>query len=125
EVLDAQSGQARRVSTLSGGESFQASLSLAMGLSDVVQSHAGGYHLVSIFVDEGIGALDPEAVDLVVRKRGRLQHGGRLVEIISHVPELKQQIDVRLDVIAQKRGSTARFAIPGTGSLPELVAAAD
>jgi exonuclease SbcC len=124
DVLDAHSGQARRVSTLSGGESFLASLSLALGLSDVVQSCAGGYHLESIFVDEGFGALDPEALDLALSTLRSLQHGGRLVGIISHVPELKQQIDVRLDVIAQKRGSTAHFTVPGNGSLLEPVTTA-
>ena len=125
EVLDAHTGHARRVSTLSGGESFLASLSLALGLSDVVQSYAGGYHLESIFVDEGFGALDPEALDLALSTLRSLQHGGRLVGIISHVPELKQQIDVRLDVIAQKRGSTARFTVPGGGPLPEPLPVAD
>ena len=116
EVFDAHTGQARRVSTLSGGESFLASLSLALGLSDVVQSCAGGYHLESIFVDEGFGALDPEALELALTTLRDLQQGGRLVGIISHVPELRHQIDVRLDVIPQKRGSTAHFVVPGLGA---------
>ena len=119
EVFDAHTGQARRVSTLSGGESFLASLSLALGLSDVVQSCAGGYHLESIFVDEGFGALDPEALELALATLRDLQQGGRLVGIISHVPELRHQIDVRLDVIPCKRGSTARFVVPGVDSSVE------
>jgi exonuclease SbcC len=119
EVFDAHTGQARRVSTLSGGESFLASLSLALGLSDVVQSCAGGYHLESIFVDEGFGALDPESLELALATLRDLQQGGRLVGIISHVPELRHQIDVRLDVIPCKRGSTAHFVVPGLGSSVE------
>jgi exonuclease SbcC len=90
-----------------------------------VQSYAGGYHLESIFVDEGFGALDPEALDLALSTLRNLQHGGRLVGIISHVPELKQQIDVRLDVVTQKRGSTAKFTVPGNGSISEPVTVSD
>jgi exonuclease SbcC len=116
EVFDSHTGQARRVSTLSGGESFLASLALALGLSDTVQSHTGGYHLESIFIDEGFGTLDPDALELAMATLRDLQQGGRLVGIISHVPELRHQIDVRLDVTPLKRGSTARFVVAGTGS---------
>ncbi len=111
EVEDAYTGTARPVSTLSGGESFLASLSLALGLADVVQAYAGGIHLDTIFVDEGFGSLDPEALDLAFRALVDLQRSGRLVGIISHVPELRERIDTRLEITADRRGSKARFMI--------------
>jgi DNA repair protein SbcC/Rad50 len=112
EVYDSYTGTTRAVSTLSGGESFLASLSLALGLADVVQAYAGGVHLDTLFVDEGFGSLDPEALDLAFRALVDLQRAGRLVGIISHVPELKERIDVRLEVISTQRGSVTRFIIP-------------
>lgn len=111
EVLDAYSGRERPVSTLSGGESFLASLSLALGLADVVQSYAGGIRLDTIFVDEGFGSLDPESLDLAFRALVDLQRGGRLVGIISHVPDLRERIDARLEVMPDRRGSKARFVV--------------
>jgi exonuclease SbcC len=111
EVYDTYTGTTRAVSTLSGGESFLASLALALGLADVVQAYAGGIRLDTIFVDEGFGSLDPEALDLAFRALVDLQQGGRLVGIISHVPELKERIDVRLEVIPAQRGSVTRFVI--------------
>ena len=111
EVHDAHTGTARPVGTLSGGESFLASLALALGLADVVQSHAGGIRLETIFVDEGFGTLDPESLDLAVRALRDLQQGGRLVGIISHVTELRELIDARLEVLPGRRGSTARFVV--------------
>jgi len=110
EVFDAHTGVARPAATLSGGESFLASLSLALGLADVVQSHTGGIRLETMFIDEGFGTLDPEALDLAMRALEDLQAGGRLVGIISHVPELKERIGARLEVIPGRRGSSARFA---------------
>jgi exonuclease SbcC len=112
EVYDTYTGTTRPVNTLSGGESFLASLSLALGLADVVQAYAGGIHLETIFVDEGFGSLDPEALDLAFRALVDLQRGGRLVGIISHVPELKERIDVRLEVTRANRGSIATFIVP-------------
>jgi exonuclease SbcC len=112
EVYDTYTGTTRPVSTLSGGESFLASLALALGLADVVQAYAGGIHLDAVFVDEGFGSLDPEALDLAVRALIDLQRGGRLVGIISHVPDLKERIDARLEVIPGRHGSTARFVVP-------------
>lgn len=109
EVFDAYTGTNRPVATLSGGESFLASLALALGLADVVQSYAGGIQLDTIFVDEGFGSLDPEALDLAYRALVDLQKSGRLVGIISHVPELKEQIPTRLEVSAARHGSSARF----------------
>jgi exonuclease SbcC len=111
EVSDQFTGTTRPVSTLSGGESFLASLALALGLSDVVQAYAGGIRLETIFVDEGFGSLDPEALDLAIRALRDLQQGGRLVGIISHVTELKEWIDARLEVLPGRRGSTARFVV--------------
>ena len=109
EVHDAYTGQTRPVCTLSGGESFLAALSLALGLADVVQSYAGGIYLDTMFIDEGFGSLDAEALDAAMHALIDLQKGGRIVGIISHVAELKERIDVRLEVSAGKSGSTARF----------------
>jgi len=111
EVVDSYTGEARPVQTLSGGETFLASLSLALGLADVVQSRAGGIHLETLFVDEGFGTLDPETLDLAVKALLDLQQGGRLVGIISHVPELKENIDARLEIVTTKRGSKAIFHV--------------
>jgi exonuclease SbcC len=111
EVHDEWTGTTRAASTLSGGESFTASLALALGLADVVQARAGGIRLDTIFVDEGFGTLDPEALDLAIRALQDLQQGGRLVGIISHVTELKEWIDARLEVSSSRRGSTARFVV--------------
>jgi exonuclease SbcC len=111
EVLDGYTGEARPVQTLSGGETFLASLSLAFGLADVVQSRSGGIHLDTLFVDEGFGTLDPETLDLAVKALRDLQQGGRLVGIISHVPELREIIDARLEIIPVDRGSRAEFHV--------------
>lgn len=111
EVFDTYTGTSRSVATLSGGETFLASLSLALGLADVVQSYAGGIHLDTIFVDEGFGALDPESLDFALRALLDLQKGGRLVGIISHVPELKERIDARLEVLPVEKGSVACFSL--------------
>lgn len=105
EVEDAYSGKARAVATLSGGESFMAALSLALGLSDVVQSYAGGIKLDTLFIDEGFGSLDTESLDLAIRTLIALQASGRTIGIISHVSELKEQMTLRLDVIGDQGGS--------------------
>lgn len=110
-VFDNYSGTARPVSSLSGGESFLASLSLALGLAEVVQSYAGGIHLDAIFIDEGFGSLDSDSLDFAIRVLIDLQQEGRLVGIISHIEELKERIDARLEVQKQERGSIARFHI--------------
>jgi DNA repair protein SbcC/Rad50 len=110
-VYDSYTGTTRPVNTLSGGESFLASLALALGLADVVQAYAGGVRLETIFVDEGFGSLDPEALDLAFQTLLDLREGNRLVGIISHVPELKERIDVRLEVTQGRHGSSARFCL--------------
>jgi len=111
EIFDAYTGYARPMATLSGGESFLASLSLALGLADVVQSYAGGIHLDTIFVDEGFGTLDAETLDMALKALIELQKGGRIVGIISHVEELKERIDARLEVTKTREGSTAKFIV--------------
>jgi len=110
-VDDAYTGTDRPVSTLSGGEGFLAALSLALGLSDVVQSYSGGTFLDALFIDEGFGSLDPEALDLAIRALTDLQAGGRLVGIISHVPELRERVPARLEVEPGPGGSSTRFEI--------------
>lgn len=108
EIFDEQTGALRPVETLSGGESFLASLSLALGLASTVRNKVGGIKLDTIFIDEGFGSLDAETLDLAISTITE-QSGGRLVGIISHVEELKNQMPVRLEVIKGKIGSTARF----------------
>lgn len=111
EITDTHTGRARAASTLSGGEGFQASLALALGLSDVVQRHAGGVRLDTVFVDEGFGSLDQEALDLALRTLEELKQGGRLVGIISHLEEIKQRIPARLEVLPGAGGSRASFRL--------------
>jgi DNA repair protein SbcC/Rad50 len=108
-VFDQYTGQERHVKTLSGGESFKAALALALGLADVVQQYAGGVSLETMFIDEGFGTLDPESLDQAIEALIDIQSSGRLVGIISHVPELKERIDARLEVTATQRGSKTEF----------------
>ncbi|MDE3838677.1 ATP-dependent dsDNA exonuclease [Bacillus methanolicus] len=108
-VFDQYTGRERHVKTLSGGESFKAALSLALGLADVVQNYAGGVSIETMFIDEGFGTLDPESLDQAIEALIDIQNSGRLVGIISHVPELKERIDARLEVIATQSGSTTEF----------------
>ena len=111
EIYDNYTASSRDVSSLSGGESFKASLSLALGLSDVVQASSGGVSLETMFVDEGFGTLDPQSLDNAIDSLLELQKGGRLVGIISHVQELKERVDAKIEVISTKEGSTANFNI--------------
>lgn len=110
EIEDNYTGVRRHVTTLSGGETFLASLSLALGLADVVQNFSGGIALDTIFVDEGFGTLDPESLDMAMQALVELRQKGRLVGIISHVPELKERIDARLEVRPTDRGSEASWS---------------
>ncbi|MDC7290437.1 AAA family ATPase [Blautia schinkii] len=102
-VIDHYNGTERSVKTLSGGESFQASLSLALGLSDEIQSYAGGIRLDTMFVDEGFGALDEEALNQAIKALGSLTEGNRMVGIISHVAELKERIEKKI-IVTKSRG---------------------
>lgn len=111
EIMDAFTGQARAVTTLSGGEIFFTSLSLALGLSDVLEAYAGGLHLDTILVDEGFGSLDPETLDGAITSLLELQKGGRLVGIISHVAELKERISAQLEIIPTGQGSRTEFHV--------------
>lgn len=111
EIYDNYTDSSRDVSSLSGGESFKASLSLALGLSDIVQSNAGGVSLDTMFVDEGFGTLDPQSLDNAIDSLLELQRGGRLVGIISHVEEIKERIDAKLEVTSTSKGSKVEFNI--------------
>ena len=106
DVIDHYNGTERSVKTLSGGESFKASLSLALGLSDEIQSSAGGIKLDTMFVDEGFGSLDDESLDQAMRALQNLTEGNRLVGIISHVTELKERIDKQIVVTKEKTGGS-------------------
>ena len=110
-VMDAFTGQSRPANTLSGGETFLASMALALGLADVIQSYAGGIHMDTIFIDEGFGTLDPDTLELAMETLVQLQSSGRLIGMISHVPELKTRIPAHLEVTRGDDGSTAKFII--------------
>ncbi|MGG3448763.1 SbcC/MukB-like Walker B domain-containing protein [Domibacillus aminovorans] len=112
-TFDQYTGASRHVKTLSGGESFKAALALALGLAEVVQNYAGGVSLETMFVDEGFGTLDPESLDQAIETLMDIQSDGRLVGIISHVPELKERIDARLEVKQSEVGSKAMFVFSG------------
>lgn len=106
DIIDHYNSTQRSVKTLSGGESFMASLSLALGLSDEIQSSAGGVRLDTMFVDEGFGSLDEEALSQAMKALMSLTEGNRLVGIISHVSELKQRIDKQIIVTKEKSGGS-------------------
>ncbi len=109
DVMDNYNGCLRDVKSLSGGESFKASLALALGLSDVVQSGSGGVRIETMFIDEGFGSLDDESRRQAIATLSKLAGGGRLVGIISHVSELKEQIDRQIVVSRGLTGSTLRI----------------
>ncbi|MCI7239995.1 MAG: SMC family ATPase [Aerococcus suis] len=109
-VYDYQIGEERSVKTLSGGESFKASLALALGLSDVIQNYSGGVHVDTLFIDEGFGTLDNESLQSAIDTLIDLQaSSGRLIGIISHVEELKNQIPTHLEITTTMSGSHAHF----------------
>lgn len=113
DVLDHYNGTRRSIHTLSGGESFQASLSLALGLSDEIQAMSGGIRMEAMFVDEGFGTLDDEALDKAVRALASLSEGNKLVGIISHVSELKERIDKKILVEKEKGGESRAYVVIG------------
>jgi exonuclease SbcC len=114
-VLDAFTGEEREVTSLSGGETFQASLALALGVADTVQAHSGGVHLDALFVDEGFGSLDPDNLQLAMDELDRLREGGRLIGVISHVAALRERIRSGIQVIASDQGSTLQV---GSTAMP-------
>ena len=105
EVLDHYTGRKRSVKTLSGGESFKAALSLALGLSEMIQNFAGGIEVEVLFVDEGFGSLDEESLNQAIQCLLELANGNRLIGIISHVPELKERINKKVEIIKKQNGS--------------------
>ena len=111
EVLDHYTGKARSVRSLSGGEAFKASLCLALGLSDVIQAHAGGVRIDAMFIDEGFGSLDDRSREQAVEVLQKLSYGDRLVGIISHVSELKETIDKKIIVKKGSAGSTVEWKL--------------
>ena len=106
DIIDHYNGSERNVKTLSGGEAFKASLSLALGLSDEIQSSVGGIRLDTMFVDEGFGSLDEESLEQAMKALSGLTEGNRLVGIISHVPELKTRIDKQIVVTKKPVGGS-------------------
>lgn len=110
EVYDVHTSTTRDVKSLSGGESFKASLSLALGLADVVQAYSGGIQLDTMFIDEGFGSLDPESLDNAIECLISLQDDGRLVGIISHVEELKTRIESKIIIESSNQGSNITFS---------------
>ena len=104
EVLDAHTGRLRSPQSLSGGETFLASLALALGLAEVVTGRAGGLRLDTLFVDEGFGSLDPETLELAMRTLDELRAGGRTVGVISHVEAMKEQLPAQVVVEATPEG---------------------
>lgn len=110
EVVDQWTGQRRDTATLSGGESFMASLALALGLADVVQQESGGVDIETLFVDEGFGSLDEQALEQVMDALEGLRDGGRVVGLVSHVGEMKQRIGTQLQVVKGRNGSTLHIS---------------
>ena len=109
EVFDQHTGKQRSIKTLSGGEGFQTSLCLALGMADVVQAHAGGVQLDTLFIDEGFGTLDEITLEQAISTLKALQQSNRVLGIISHVNQLKEEIHAKLEITSTPNGSFARF----------------
>ncbi len=109
EILDFSTGKRRPSASLSGGEAFYTSLALALGLSDVVQSHAGGVGLEALFIDEGFGSLDDDMLDNALAVLNGLSQGDRLVGLISHVDKLSASIPRKIEVRNGPQGSSLRI----------------
>ena len=110
DVKDAYTGKIRSVNTLSGGEAFKASLSMALGLSDVIKNYAGGIQLDSMFIDEGFGALDAESLERAIEILADLSNGNCMIGIISHVSQLKDRIDKKIEVCKSTSGSSIKIS---------------
>ena len=113
QILDSWTGVRRDTQTLSGGESFMASLSLALGLADVIQHQSGGIDIETLFVDEGFGSLDAETLEQVMDALEALRSGGRVIGVVSHVADMKQRITTRLNVHKGRNGSTVSMEVGG------------
>ncbi len=111
DVLDGYTGKTRSVNTLSGGESFKASLSMALGLADVIKKYSGGIYIDTMFIDEGFGTLDSASLDKAVEILDSLTEGNKLIAVISHVDELKNRIDKQIVVNSSSKGSTVKILI--------------
>ncbi|MGP3983014.1 AAA family ATPase [Streptomyces sp. KR80] len=116
QVVDAWTGSERDTATLSGGETFFASLSLALGLADVVTDEAGGTRLDTLFIDEGFGSLDEQTLDDVLDVLDALRERDRTVGIVSHIADLRQRIPAQLEVVKERSGSSVRHRAPRTGT---------
>ncbi|MEU2431921.1 AAA family ATPase [Streptomyces sp. NPDC007861] len=114
-VVDAWTGRERDTATLSGGETFFASLALALGLADVVTDEAGGVRLDTLFIDEGFGSLDDQTLDEVLDVLDSLRERDRSVGIVSHVPDLRRRIPAQLEVVKDRNGSAVRLRTAGSG----------
>lgn len=112
-VHDAWTGSSRSTRSLSGGETFLAALSLALGLGDAIQQDVGGRQLETLFVDEGFGSLDDDSLELVLEVLDELRSGGRTVGIVSHVAELRQRIPAQIEVRKAESGSSVHVHLPG------------
>ncbi|WP_069174179.1 AAA family ATPase [Streptomyces griseus] len=112
-VVDAWTGRERDTATLSGGETFFASLALALGLADVVTDEAGGVRLDTLFIDEGFGSLDDQTLDEVLDVLDSLRERDRSVGIVSHVADLRRRIPAQLEVVKERHGSTVRHQVSG------------
>jgi exonuclease SbcC len=109
DVFDQHTSKKRSVKSLSGGESFKASLSLALGLAEIVQNYSGGISLETMFIDEGFGTLDPESLDSAIETLLKLEKSNRKVGVISHVSELKKRIPAKINIIPNQEGSTIKL----------------
>jgi exonuclease SbcC len=110
-VRDRNTGETRNTKTLSGGEAFCASLSLALGLSDIVRAESGGLAIDTFFIDEGFGSLDGERLNQVNNMLSRLQAEGRTIGLISHVTEMKESINEKIDVKPSKTGGPSTLKV--------------
>lgn len=113
-VVDSWTGRERDTATLSGGETFFASLALALGLADVVTDEAGGVRLDTLFIDEGFGSLDDQTLDEVLDVLDSLRERDRSVGIVSHVGDLRRRIPAQLEVVKERHGSAVRHRVSGT-----------